>query len=92
MANRTIAERIAELEADRTRVRTALATLQTGVQSTTVDGMTVSRFQLKDLRSDLTRIEKSLQRLYRGGRGIVLDMSYGGSTTCSDCGATCTDS
>ena len=92
MANRTIAERITELEADRTRVRTALATLQAGVQSTTVDGMTVSRFQLKDLRADLTRIEKSLQRLYRGGRGMVLDMSYGGSTTCSDCGATCTDS
>lgn len=80
MANRTIAERIAELEADRTRLRATMATAQAGTSSMTVDGMSVSLWQLKELRQELVRVEKSLQRLYRGGRGIVIDMSYSESS------------
>jgi len=76
MANRTIAERIAELEADRTRLRTTLADAQASAANVSIDGMSVSKWQIKDLRDDLIRVEKSLQRLYRGGRGIVIDMSY----------------
>jgi hypothetical protein len=76
MANRTIAERIAELEADRTRLRSTIASLQSGVQSVGVDGANTSFFQINSMRDELTRVEKSLQRLYRGGRGISIDMSY----------------
>jgi uncharacterized protein involved in exopolysaccharide biosynthesis len=76
MSNRTISERIEELEADRTRLREALAKLQSGSQSSSIDGMSRTNYQIKDMRHELTRVEKSLQRLYRGGRGISIDMSY----------------
>ena len=81
MANRTTAERVAELEADRVILRAALAKAQAGVASLSVDGMAVSYRQMRDLRSDLIRVNKSLQRLYRGGRGIVIDMSQDGATS-----------
>ena len=78
----TKAEKLAELEADRTRIRTALAAAQTasGVTGFSVDGMSVqsgSGASLKALREDLTAVEKSIQRLLRGGRGIVVDLSAG---------------
>ena len=78
----TKAERLVELEADRTRIRTAIAAAQTasGSQSITVDGMSVSSgsgANVKYLREELTAVEKSIQRLLRGGRGIVLDLSAG---------------
>jgi len=41
-----------------------------------VDGASTSFFQINSMRDELTRVEKSLQRLYRGGRGISIDMSY----------------
>jgi hypothetical protein len=82
MANRTIAEQITVLEAERTRLETAISAAQSGNSSYSVDGLSVTKWRLTDLRAELTRVEKSLQRLYRGGRGIVVDMSAG--TTASD--------
>ena len=78
----TKAERLAELESDRTRIRTAIAAAQTasGSQSITVDGMSVSSgsgANVKYLRDELAAVEKSIQRLLRGGRGIVVDLSAG---------------
>ena len=79
MANRTIAEQIAVLEARRDKLETALDAVTTGVASTTVDGMSLSYANTNNIRHELTRCEKSLQRLYRGGRGMPVDMSQAGS-------------
>jgi hypothetical protein len=78
----TKAEKLAELQADRTRIRTAIAAAQTAAGTTgfSVDGLSQqsgSGANVKALREDLTAVEKSIQRLLRGGRGIVIDMSAG---------------
>jgi hypothetical protein len=88
MANQTIQEKITELEAELVLIKSQMATASasSGVQSFTVDGMSVANTSptmytaLKDRRRE---IEKSLQRLYRGGRGFVVDMSYPGTDDAS---------
>lgn len=80
MANRTIAEQITALEARRDTLEAALTTATTSAATTsfTVDGQSFQAgvgINIKYLRDDLTRVEKSLQRLYRGGRGMPVDMS-----------------
>jgi hypothetical protein len=80
VANQTNAQRITELEADRTRIRTALAAAQTGASAAgfTLGDMSVQSgvgINIKYLRDELNQVEKSLQRLYRGGRGMPVDVS-----------------
>lgn len=79
MANRTIAEQITVLEARRDALETALTTTTGGHQSVSMGGMSVSFSNPDAISKELIRVNKSLQRLYRGGRGIVIDMSYGNS-------------
>lgn len=86
MANRTIAQRLAVLEAQRTTLETAIASAQSAISSSTQGDMQVTLQRLDALRSELSTVEKSIQRLYRGGRGIAVDMSYAASE--SDSGAT----
>lgn len=76
MAGRTIAAQITALETERTRLETAIAAAQSGHSSFTVGGFSATRWRVQDLRSELIRVEKSLQRLYRGGRGFQIDLSY----------------
>ena len=76
----TRAEQLAELQADRTRIRSALAAAQTGAGSNgfSVDGLSVQSgvgINVKYLRDELTAVDKSIQRLLRGGRGFVIDLS-----------------
>ena len=76
----TLAERIAELQADRVRIRAAIAAAQTAAGSPgfSVDGQSVQAgagANIKYLREDLASVERSLQRLLRGGRGMHVDMS-----------------
>ena len=78
MANRTNAERIAKLEERRDALEAALLSASDGRMSISVNGMSVSRSSPEMLERDLAQVERSLQRLYRGGRGFVVDMSYGG--------------
>lgn len=77
MANQTIAEQIAELEDDRVLIRASLTAARTGadVAGFTSGDLSVQRARIDSLQADLTRIDKSLQRLYRGGRGMPMDMS-----------------
>ncbi len=75
MANRTIAQQITVLEARRTTLEAALTAATTGVNSFSVAGMSVAYSSPDKIREELTRTEKSLQRLYRGGRGIQIDLS-----------------
>lgn len=79
MANRTIAEQIAVLEARRTKLEDALDAVTTGTMSFSVDGMSVSKSNPDAIQKELTRVEKSLQRLYRGGRGFQIDLSQTGT-------------
>ena len=81
MANRTIAEQIAVLEARRDKLETALDAVTTGTMSFSVDGLSVSRSNPVAIRDELARVEKSLQRLYRGGRGFQIDLSAGTATS-----------
>ena len=78
MANRTNAERIAKLEERRDALEAALLSASDGRMSISVNGMSVSRSSPEMLERDLAQVERSLQRLYRGGRGFVVDMSGGG--------------
>jgi len=75
MANQTNAERITELEAELVLVKAQQAAASAGGQSFTVDGLSVSKVNYTNLRDRRRELEKSLQRLYRGGRGFVVDLS-----------------
>jgi len=81
MANRTIAEQITVLEARRDRLETALDAATTGTASISMDGMAKTFTRTESIRDELTRVEKSLQRLYRGGRGMPVDMSQASGGT-----------
>ena len=72
----TIAAQITELEAELVLVKAQQATASAGGQSFAVDGISVSHVNYRALAERRTQIEKSLQRLYRGGRGFIVDMSY----------------
>ena len=55
---------------------------QAATQSVSIDGMSIQSgvgININYIRSELTRCEKSLQRLYRGGRGMPVDMSEAGA-------------
>jgi len=83
MANRTVTEKIALLETERDRLETAISSQQSGLSSFAIDGQSYTNWRVSDLSAELTRVEKSLQRLYRGGRGFVIDMSQAAGTTAS---------
>lgn len=73
----TIAAQITELETELTAVKAAMTSILTGGQSASMDGMSSTKASYDSLKTRRVEIEKSLQRLKRGGRGIVQDLSYG---------------
>jgi hypothetical protein len=75
MANRTIAQQIAILEARRDTLESAITTGSGGISSSSIDGMSITRASIDVMSKELTKVEKSLQRLYRGGRGFQIDLS-----------------
>lgn len=77
----TLSEQIAELEAELVLIKSQMATAQASGGSFTLGDFSVTGTSYSALRSRRVEIEKSLQRLKRGGRGIVVDLSYGGSTS-----------
>lgn len=72
----TKAEKLADLQIELAAIKTAQASARSGNASISVDGMSMSNWNPKALQEERVRIEKSIQRLLRGGRGIVVDMSY----------------
>jgi hypothetical protein len=62
MANRTIAEQIAVLEARRTVLEAALTATSGGTASFSVDGVQQSYSNPSAISAELTKVEKSLQR------------------------------
>jgi len=81
MANQTNAERITELEAELALVKVQQASASAGGQSFTIDGQFYSQVNYRALADRRIQLEKSIQRLYRGGRGFVVDMSHPGTET-----------
>jgi hypothetical protein len=81
MANRTIAQQIAVLEARRDVLEAAITTGSSGISSSSIEGMSIQRSSITAMTAELTRVEKSLQRLYRGGRGFQIDLSAVGTDT-----------
>lgn len=73
----TIAEQIAEAEAELTALKAQIVSAQSGGQSMSVDGMSISRVNYSGMAAQRTMLEKRIQRLKRGGRGFVIDASYG---------------
>ena len=73
----TKAAQLAELHAELTAIKAAMTSARPSSASFSVDGLQVANRNMDELRKDRTRIEKSIQRLLRGGRGIVVDMSAG---------------
>lgn len=82
----TRAAQLTELQADRTRLKAAIVAGLSGNASESIEGMSITRWRIDELRKELIRVEKSIQRLCRGGRGMPIDMSLGqeGSTTAFD--------
>ena len=71
----TIQAQITELEAELVLVKAQMAEASAGSQSFTLGAFSVTKVHYNGLRERRTAIEKSLQRLYRGGRGFVVDAS-----------------
>jgi hypothetical protein len=80
----TQAEKLAELQTELATVKAAIATARGGSSSFSFQGMSQTSWRLDDLYHERARIEKSIQRILRGGRGILTDMSYGFGGTGSD--------
>ena len=72
----TRAEKLAELQAELTLVKAQQASASAGGQGMTMGPFSIQNVQYENLRKRRIELEKSIQRLLRGGRGIVIDMSY----------------
>jgi hypothetical protein len=75
----TNADQLTELQTELAAVKTAMSAARSGGSSFTVDGLSYTNWRLADLREERTRLEKAIQRLLRGGRGFVVDMSHPGT-------------
>lgn len=81
----TRAEQLTALQAERTRLQSAIQATQQPESSFSLGGggLSATFRSIKELRDELTRVEKSIQRLTRGGRGMPIDFSVaagGGGT------------
>ena len=73
----TRAQKLTELEAELVELKAARSAAISGKSSVSVAGMSVTNWRLSDIRDQIVRVEKSIQRLTRGGRGMPIDMSIG---------------
>ena len=71
----TRAEQIAELEAELATLKTARTSALVGGSQAMMGDLSISGISSTNIQARITQIEKSLQRLRNGGRGIVIDMS-----------------
>lgn len=74
--SQTRAQQITELEAELVIVKAQMTAAASGAKSFTLGDFSVATLDYSSLTARRTAIEKSLQRLYRGGRGMFIDQSY----------------
>jgi len=77
----TQAEKLAELQAELTAIKARQASAISGARSSMAGSISASNWSPAELRSERTRLEKSIQRLLRGGRGLAVDLSYAGTAS-----------
>ena len=68
-------QQIQELEAELTTLKAARTTALTTGSQTMIGSISVSGISSTNIQARITQIEKSIQRLKAGGRGIIVDMS-----------------
>lgn len=71
----TNAQKLAELQAELAVVKTALSAAITGGQSASMRDKSLTRARLDLLIAERNQLERDIQRLERGGRGLPIDMS-----------------
>ena len=71
----TRAEQIAELEAELATLKAARTTALVHGSNAQIGDLSISGINSQNIGSRIAQIERSLQRLRNGGRGIVVDMS-----------------
>ncbi len=71
----TLAAQLTEKQAELAVCKAAIARIMTGGQSSGIEGSNLQRASLSVLREERTQLEKSINRLLAGGRGIVIDLS-----------------
>lgn len=70
----TVAERIAELEAELVVIKTAITAIRTGGQARAVGEFSVSGANLSELIKQRNQCERDIQRLRNGDRGFSVDL------------------
>ena len=73
----TQAEKLAELRAELALVKAQMAAASAGGQSVTMGPFSISAVNYNALKERRIALEKSIDRILRGGRGVVIDMSAG---------------
>jgi hypothetical protein len=71
----TRAQQIAELETELTTLKSARTSALVGGSSSQIGDLSISGVSSSAINDRIMQVEKSLQRLKNGGRGIVIDMS-----------------
>jgi len=71
----TNTEKLAALQAELVTVKAAISRAITGGQSAAVGDKSLTRARLDLLISERNQLERDIQRLERGGRGMPIDMS-----------------
>jgi hypothetical protein len=70
----TIAEKLADLRTELAAIKAAMLGMYSGGQSFTIGDMTVQNANMAALQDRRNQVERSIQRLLRGGRGMQVDM------------------
>ena len=70
-------EKLEELQNELSIVKAALMKPLSGGVSVSADGISITRGTIKDLTERRNQLERSIQRIKNGGRGMSVDMSGG---------------
>ena len=71
----TNAQKLAEMEAELVTVKAAISKAITGGQAASVGDKSLTRARLDLLIQERNQLERDIQRLQLGGRGLLMDMS-----------------
>lgn len=71
----TNTERLADLQAELAAIKTAISAILSKGQSATIGDKSLNRARLETLIDERNQLERDIQRLERGGRQLLMDMS-----------------
>ena len=79
----TLSAQLTELQAELVLVKSQMAAISARSQSFGTTDLQVTKVGYGQLVAQRTRLEKAIQRLLRGGRGMVVDLSNDGTDSAS---------